>query len=146
MSQNHQHVRVEMSQTVLGQIGSTKHNGWQTFVTLDENRFDYHTEPESIWLSGSEKAFERGRGMIASQKSMLGVAWNSAGFHVADVFPKSGGALSSELGWNARPYTGLLVMRASDLRFWSHGREKTSAQSGAKINTCGFGTRDWSRM
>jgi hypothetical protein len=113
-----------MSQTVLGQVGSTKHNGWQTVVTLDENIFDYHTEPESIWLSGSEKAFERGRRMIASPKSMLGVVWNSAGFHVADVFLKSGGSLSSELGRDARPDTVLLVMRTSDLRFWSHGREK----------------------
>jgi hypothetical protein len=74
-----------MSDPLLGQVYSAKHNGWRNFVTLDESWFYCHTDCESTWPSGNEKASDRERRMAASPKLMFMVVWKPAGFHVVEV-------------------------------------------------------------
>jgi hypothetical protein len=45
-----------MSKTLLGQLHLAKHNGRQYFARLDESSCYCHTDYESIWRAGNDKA------------------------------------------------------------------------------------------
>jgi hypothetical protein len=88
LSQDENHVQVEMSKTFLRHVCSAKHNAWRNFVTPDESWFYDDADYKSVWLSGDEKRPETERKTMTSPRLMLTIVENSAGFHFVDVLPK----------------------------------------------------------
>jgi histone-lysine N-methyltransferase SETMAR len=88
--------------------------GWHDVVTLDESRFYYTTNHESIWLPADEKVPERERKTVKSKKLMVTIVWNPNGFHFIDVFPNGS-------KFNAKYYTNKILSRVSEWRQETRG-------------------------
>jgi hypothetical protein len=70
-------------------LESMRHHSWKYIVTLDEAWFYLFIDHELIWLRPEDEAPQKEKKIVLSLKMMLTVVWNTHGFHLIDVLPKS---------------------------------------------------------
>jgi hypothetical protein len=80
--------RVTLSNQLLLERRSIKHQGWHFMITLDESRFYFSTDHEQIWLRPDQEPPERVKHTIQDKKIMVTIAWNALGFPFVETLPK----------------------------------------------------------
>jgi hypothetical protein len=107
--------RVTLSQELLPMLEPQKQRSWHEVVTLDEPWFYLNTDHGLIWLQPDGKIPEREWRTIQSEKVMFTIVWNSSGFHLINVLPKT-------FKFNAIFYVTQILGRLSDWRRTQIGR------------------------
>jgi hypothetical protein len=79
--------RINRSNELLRKLRSIKHQYWQFMITFDESWFEF-VRDEHIRLQAEQELPNRLRYIVADQKLMVMVVWNSLGFHLLEAFPK----------------------------------------------------------
>jgi hypothetical protein len=80
--------RISLSNQLLLEIRSIKHQAGHFIITLDESWFYLSTDHEQIWLRPDQEPPERAKHTIQEKQIMVTIAWNALGFHLVEAFPK----------------------------------------------------------
>jgi hypothetical protein len=93
----HQAQRLTLSNQLLLELLSIKHQCWYFVITLAESWFYLSTDHEQIWLHADPEQAEPAKHTIQDTKIMVRVAWNALAFRLVE-------ALSKGRGCNAKYY------------------------------------------
>jgi hypothetical protein len=66
---------IALSNQLLFEICSIKHQGWHFMITLDESWFYFSTDYEEIWLRPDQERPERAKHPIQDKEIMVTIAW-----------------------------------------------------------------------
>jgi hypothetical protein len=80
--------RITLSNQLLLEICSIKHQGWHFIITVDESWFYFSMDHEQIWLRPDQEPPERAKHTIQDKKIRVTIAWNALGFHLVEALPK----------------------------------------------------------
>jgi hypothetical protein len=79
--------RITLSNQLLLEIRSIKHQRWQFIITFDKSWFYLSTGHEQIWLGSDENPPERAKHTIQDKKILVTIAWNALRIHLVGALP-----------------------------------------------------------
>jgi hypothetical protein len=80
--------RVTLSNQLLLELLSIKHQGWHFVISLDELWFYFPINHDQIWRQADQEPPGLAKPMIQDKKTMVTMACNPLGFSLVEVLPK----------------------------------------------------------
>jgi transposase len=77
-----------LSNQLLLEMRSIKHQGWHFIITLDKLWFSFSRDHEQIWFRPDQEPPEWDKHTIQDKKIMVTIAWNALGFDLVEDLPK----------------------------------------------------------